>query len=123
MQPSQFRPSQPNGPKDIKAIIAERNINRPKAPVVPVRVEISPQPPASAQRVPQGPPKSVTELLADVKALVDEKTAARILSLKNYRTLSVWRSNGSHPDLKFRKIGGCVRYLIADLIAFRDRDS
>ncbi len=63
----------------------------------------------------------ITDIVKDVQALVDEKVGARILGLTNPRTLAVWRCTGAHPELPFRKVGGrCVRYLVADLLAFRD---
>ena len=65
--------------------------------------------------------QTITDLLRDVDALVDQKTAARIIGITNPKTLAVWRSNGSHPELPFRKVAGsCVRYRVGDLIRFRD---
>jgi hypothetical protein len=52
--------------------------------------------------------------------LVDTKTAARILGLRNYHTLEVWRSANRHPELRFHRVGRSIRYRIADLHAFLD---
>lgn len=38
------------------------------------------------------------------------KETARLLGLKHHHTLAVWRSEGSHPTLKWTKIGRIVRY-------------
>jgi len=50
--------------------------------------------------------------------LVDTKTAARILGLRNHHTLEVWRSTKRHPGLRYHRVGRAVRYRIADLQAF-----
>lgn len=39
------------------------------------------------------------------------KEAAKRLGLTNHETLAVWRSKKKHPDLKYVRIGGCIRYL------------
>lgn len=49
--------------------------------------------------------------------LVDSRTAASILGLKNPNTLAVWRSTGRYK-LPFVKVGGLVRYRRADLHAW-----
>lgn len=54
------------------------------------------------------------ELLGD---LVSESEAARILGLKNPRTLSVWRSTGRH-NLPYVKYGRVIRYRKSDLALF-----
>jgi len=41
--------------------------------------------------------------------LLDSKSAARYIGLKNHKTLSVWRCT-KRVDLKPFKIGGAVRY-------------
>jgi hypothetical protein len=54
----------------------------------------------------------------DQHSMVDTKTATRVLGLRNHHTLEVWRAAGTHPELRFFKIGRAVRYRIADLEAF-----
>lgn len=63
----------------------------------------------------------ITEVLKDLDALVDTKTAAKILGLTNHRTLAVWRSTGRYPELRFLKIGRTVRYRVRDLLAFLEK--
>ena len=50
--------------------------------------------------------------------LVDTKTAAKILSLRNHHTLEVWRSTGHFPSLQYYRVGRAVRYRRTDLEAF-----
>lgn len=50
-----------------------------------------------------------------MKELLTEKEAAAFLSMER-NTLNKWRSTGKGP--KYYKIGGAVRYKIADLEAF-----
>ena len=64
----------------------------------------------------------ISDILSDPEALVCEKIAAQILGLTNYRTLAVWRSTRRHPDLRWRKIGRLVRYLVKDLVDYRNRE-
>ena len=65
----------------------------------------------------------VSDLLRDPEALVCDKIAARILSLDNHKTLGQWRTTGRYASLSWRTIGTrSVRYLIGDLVAFRDRN-
>lgn len=46
--------------------------------------------------------------------LLCEREAAKILKLKNHRTLSVWRSTKRY-NLPYIKIGSNVRYRFSDL--------
>ena len=46
----------------------------------------------------------------DVNHLVDTKIAAKILGLRNYHTLEVWRATNAHPELRFYRIGRAVRF-------------
>ena len=50
--------------------------------------------------------------------LVDTKTAAKILGLRNHHTLEVWRSEKRYPELRYHRVGGAVRYRAADLESF-----
>jgi predicted DNA-binding transcriptional regulator AlpA len=49
------------------------------------------------------------------KALLDAKGAAEYLSLAKH-TLDQWRADGKGP--RYTKLGGAIRYRIADLDAF-----
>lgn len=51
--------------------------------------------------------------------MLDEKAAAAMLNLQP-KTLTVWRCKG-RGDLPYHKFGRCVRYSLADVIAWRDR--
>lgn len=53
----------------------------------------------------------------DVAALLNEKEAARFLSM-SYRTLQSWRSAGEGPP--YLKLGRSIRYRRGDLIAWVD---
>lgn len=53
-----------------------------------------------------------------VDILVDSKTAAKVLGLRNHHTLEVWRSSAAHRELRFFRIGRAIRYSIPDLQAF-----
>ena len=55
--------------------------------------------------------------------LVDTKTAAKILSLRNHHTLEVWRSTGRFPTLRYHRVGRAVRYRRADLEEFLNSNS
>lgn len=48
--------------------------------------------------------------------LLDTKEAATLLGLSNPRSLENWRLQGKGP--LFRKIGGRVRYVESELIAY-----
>jgi hypothetical protein len=50
--------------------------------------------------------------------LIDSKTAARLLGLRNHHTLEVWRSVGRHASLPYYKVGRAVRYRRGDIEAF-----
>ena len=43
---------------------------------------------------------------------------ARHLRLKNYRTLTVWRCQGRHPELRHVKIGSKILYRGQDILDF-----
>jgi predicted DNA-binding transcriptional regulator AlpA len=51
--------------------------------------------------------------------LLDRKTAAKYLGLKNHNTLAVWDCTGRY-DLQPIKVGGAVRYRQSSLDAFLD---
>ena len=53
--------------------------------------------------------------------LILPKAAANYLSVTT-RTLANWRSRGV-PNIKFVKVGRCVRYRLSDLDAFIDKNS
>ncbi len=53
--------------------------------------------------------------------LIEDKGAAEVLGLSNFRTLSNWRSNDTHPDLPYLRIGRSIRYRLGDLLEFRKR--
>jgi excisionase family DNA binding protein len=42
--------------------------------------------------------------------LLTQKETACLLGLTNHHTLAVWRSNKSHPELEYVKVGRLVRY-------------
>ena len=50
--------------------------------------------------------------------LVDTKTAAKVLGLRNHHTLEVWRSTKRYPQLCYHRVGRAIRYRAADLEAF-----
>jgi len=58
-------------------------------------------------------------VLLDQEALVDEKRAARFLSVSR-RTLRNWRSRGGGPKY-VRYSQRCIRYRIKDLLAWADQ--
>ena len=53
----------------------------------------------------------------DVDHLVDTKSAAKLLGLRNHHTLEVWRSTQRH-QLRFFRVGRAVRYRLSDLMSF-----
>lgn len=59
---------------------------------------------------------SFPEVAQQFRDLLDEKAAAEVLDLKP-GTLSVWRSTGRYA-IPFVKVGRCVRYRRADLMAW-----
>jgi hypothetical protein len=63
-------------------------------------------------------PRFSTASIFGVDHLVDTKTAAKVLGLRNHHTLEVWRSSASHSELRFFRIGRAIRYDISDLQAF-----
>jgi len=61
--------------------------------------------------------------IASIEAgtLYTPEELARFFKLKGgTETLQIWRTTGRYPLLRFRKIGGLVRYLGADILAFLD---
>jgi len=54
----------------------------------------------------------------DVDHLVDTKTAAKVLGLRNHHTLEVWRSTQRCRGLRFFRVGRAIRYSLSDLAHF-----
>ncbi len=58
----------------------------------------------------------------DIDHLVDTKSAAKVLGLRNHHTLEVWRSTKRH-QLRFFRVGRAVRYSLSDLTRFLDANA
>jgi hypothetical protein len=63
-------------------------------------------------------PKELAQAVSpiEVPRLLTTAEAARVLGLKA-QTLSIWRHKKRYP-LRYVKMGGAVRYLMADLVKF-----
>jgi len=67
--------------------------------------------------------RTVGPITAAAADLIDTKTAAKILGLRNHHTLEVWRSVKRHPELRYHRVGRTIRYRTADLTAFLDANA
>ncbi len=68
--------------------------------------------------------KSFDTIRENTDPLLDSQQAADFLSLRNPKTLNVWRCRGAHPELQPTFIGRSVRYkksILEKFIAERTR--
>jgi excisionase family DNA binding protein len=61
----------------------------------------------------------IPQMLIDTAALLNEKEAARFLSM-SYRTLQSWRSAGEGPS--YLKLGRSIRYRRSDLLTWIEKN-
>jgi excisionase family DNA binding protein len=60
----------------------------------------------------------IPQMMTDAAALLNEKEAARFLSM-SYRTLQSWRSAGEGPP--YLKLGRSIRYRRSDLMSWIEK--